>query len=146
MTSTPVYPQVLNSASVIIQPADTTTLKTLYTAPSTGAWCMEIAVTSDETANARILSFYTNEAGTDRLIGSINIPVNSGFNGTAATVYVLKSTQFGYASSGISTGLLMDNNGNPYIQLKASEILKVKSQSTLATGKTITVRATTREF
>lgn len=142
----PIYPKTIDGGDVTIVTADASNLKTVYTAPTDGARITSIAVTSDETANARILSFYVNKGSSDRLIGSINIPANSGFNGSAPTIYPLKSTMFGYQTTGMCLGLSCDANGNPYIQLKNGEILKVKSTTTLASGKTITIAVEAASF
>lgn len=135
----PIYPKTLDGGDVIIQAADASNLKTLYTAPSDGARVTSIAMTSDETANTRVIQFYVNKGSADRLLGTVNLPLNAGFTGQVATIYPLRALLLGFQASGLALGLCVDAFGNPFIQLKGGEILKVKSTSTVAAGKTLTI-------
>lgn len=132
------FTQSLKLASATIQPADTTALKTVFTAGSNDAVVKSLHAVSDETANARVLNLYVNNGATDIYIGSVNVPLSSGFTGAIASVDLLSGTLF--------PGLPYDAQGKRVLPLPAGYILKVSSQSTMATGKTITVTAMAEDY
>lgn len=73
----------------------------------------------------------------DYLLATVSIPANSGNTNSLSLVSILDSARFGS-----TTGLqILDPNGNKLLRMKAGEILKVKSLSTLTAAKTIYVRA-----
>lgn len=130
VTATPIFPQTILSPVVQILPADTTTLKTLYTAGANGGVVMNIHVGSTDTAS-KDLQFYLNIGGTDYLLSTLAIPANSGFTNSVPMVSVFASTQF--------ANMLVDVNGNEALYLTASSVLKVKSLTTVTTAKAISI-------
>ncbi len=127
----------VNLKAVTILPADTTTLKTIYAASADDAIVKAINVVSDDTA-ARVLDLVVNDGTTDYLLGSVNIPLASGSNGTATAVDLL--------SGAIIVGLPYDALSKRVLPLKGGYVLKVRSQSTVTTAKTITVTAVIEEY
>ena len=123
------FTQNIKLSGAKIVPADTTTLKTLYTAGTNDAIVKAINVQSTDTA-ARVVQLWVNDGATDFLIGSVNIPLRSGDNGTAATIDLLGGT--------LMPSLPYDASGKRILTLPAGYILKVNSQATVTSAKEIT--------
>jgi len=123
------FTQNIKLSGAKITPTETTTLVTLYTAGSNDAIVKSINVQSTDTA-ARVVQLWVNDGTTDFLIGSVNIPLRSGDNGTAATIDLLGGT--------LMPSLPYDANGKRILILPAGYILKVNSQATVTADKTIT--------
>lgn len=126
----PIFPQVIKSDSVQILPADTTTLKTLYTADADGSLIMGILVSSTDTANKDI-AFYITVSGTDHLLGTLQIPLNAGNTNAVPLVSVFSHSQF--------ANMLKDVNGNSCLYLGSGAVLKVKALTTVTAAKIIDV-------
>lgn len=131
------FTQANKAGFATIVPADTTTLRTVYTAGSNDSVVKQLQVVSDD-SSARVLNVYINNTSTDYLLGSVNVPASSGSNGTAAAVDLLGGT--------LMPGLVYDANGKRVLPLPAGYILKVSSQTTVTTGKTVTVTALVEDF
>ena len=127
VTATPIYPQTINPTVARIQNSDSTNKVTLYTAGTNGCRISNIMVTSTETSSAKSLAFYITSSGTDYLIGTVNIPANSGFTTSAATVFPIATTQF--------VSLDVDANGNRYFTLKSGQVLKASVAVAMTSGK-----------
>jgi hypothetical protein len=123
------FTQNVKLSGVKILPADTTALVTLFTAGSEDSVVKAINVQSTDTA-ARVVQLWVNDGTTDFLIGSVNIPLRSGDNGTAATIDLLGGT--------LMPSLPYDANGKRILPLPAGYILKVNSQATVTAAKEIT--------
>jgi len=123
------FTQNIKLSGATIVPADTTTLKTLFTAGTNDAIVKAINVQSTDTA-ARVVQLWVNDGSTDFLIGSVNIPLRSGDNGTAATIDLLGGT--------LMPSLPYDSSGKRILPLPAGYILKVNSQATVTSAKEIT--------
>jgi hypothetical protein len=123
------FTQNVKLAGAKITPTETTSLVTLYTAGSNDAVVKAINVQSTDTA-ARVVQLWVNDGTTDFLIGSVNIPLRSGDNGTAATIDLLGGT--------LLPSLPYDANGKRTLPLPAGYILKVNSQATVTAAKEIT--------
>lgn len=137
-TATPIFPQTINNGNAKIVPADTTNLKTLYTAAANGSRIDAIYLTSTETANNRDIQFVLTVSAVDYVIGTVQVPLNSGFSSAVPTVNAFASTQF--------TQLNVDNMGNKELTLVAGAVLKAKSLTTLATGKEISILVVAGDF
>lgn len=113
-------------------------LKTLYTASTDGAVVKAINVASLDSA-ARVMSLWIADAatGNQQLIGAVNIPANSGNNGTAASIDLLGGT--------LMPSLAYDSNGKRVIALKGGEVLKVSVPAVTA-GTQINVTAVIEEY
>lgn len=111
--------------------------KELYTASTDDAVVKAINVASLDSA-ARVMSLWI--VGSDsqpRLIGAVNIPANSGNNGTAATVDLLGGT--------LMPSLPYDANGKRIIMLNGGEKLAVSVPAVTA-GTQIAVTAQIEEY
>lgn len=132
MAAAPIYPGVPKNGVVQIVPADTTALKTLYTAGASGAKITAFTLCTDETA-ARDIQVWLTIGGTDYLLGTVTVPIGAGSSGAVMPVNVLT------VLSGIvdPTGALL---------LQASAILKVRSLTTLTAAKTMHAVAEGADF
>lgn len=111
--------------------------KELYTATTNDAIVKAINVASFDSA-ARVMSLWI--IGTDAqpvLIGAVNIPANSGNNGTAAAIDLLGGT--------LMPSLPYDANGKRVISLKAGQKIAVSVPAVTA-GTQINVTAQIEEF
>jgi hypothetical protein len=125
------------SAAVTILPADTTAWKTVYTAAANDAVVKSLACVSDDTA-AKNVRIGIDIGGTVYQIGTVNIPIASGTNGTANAIDLLNASALPF--------LPVDRNGKRILPLKAGNILKVAALATVTTAKTITVTALAEEY
>jgi hypothetical protein len=123
------FTQNVKLSGAKITPTETTTLVTLFTAGTNDSVVKAINVQSTDTA-ARVVQLWVNDGSTDFLIGSVNIPLRSGDNGTAASVDLLGGT--------LTPSLPYDANGKRVLPVPAGYILKVSSQATVTADKTIT--------
>jgi len=115
---------------VTLTSADTTVAKLCFTAGADDSDVKAIIATSDDTA-AINLKIYITRGGTDYLIGTVNIPIAAGTNGTTPAVDVLNSTAF--------AGLPLDSVGKRYIPMKTGDTLKIGALATMTAAKTCTV-------
>ena len=131
------FTKLVKNKAVQIVPADTTALKTLYTAAADDAILKGLLCVSDDTAavNLRIL---LNIGGTDYQIGTVNIPIASGTNGTANAIDAINSLAL--------PGLPLDANGKRFLPLETGTILKVAALATVTAAKTVTVVAIIEEY
>lgn len=90
--------------------------KPLYTASTDGAIVKAINVASFDSA-ARVMSLWvgSSSTATPTLIGAVNIPLNSGNSGTAATIDLLGGT--------LMPSLPYDANGKRVIELNGGQVL-----------------------
>lgn len=93
--------------------------------PTEGLRIDQISLTSTETANARVVAFWHHDGSTAYLIGSVNIPVNSGFDGSAAMIDAIPT--------------LAPTLG--YIEIPTGHKLQISVTTQPASGKTVTVVA-----
>lgn len=83
--------------------------------------------TSTETANARVAQLWYVHSATAYLIGSCNIPINSGFDGTVSAANILS----------LIPGLPTDNDGQVYIFVGIGDKLQVSLTTQVASGKEV---------
>jgi hypothetical protein len=93
--------------------------------PTEGMRIDTIILTSTETANARVLYFYDHDGSTSWLIGAVNVPLNSGFDGTVPIVDAIPS--------------LAPSLG--YLELMTGHKLQIENATQVASGKTVTATA-----
>jgi hypothetical protein len=132
------YVSAIGSYVAQIALADASNLKTICTAAAAtagkGIKIEAIIATSTETANNRDLQFILTVGATDYVLDTITCPLNAGFTNSVIALNVLgNATKFLWAN--------YDAAGNRYLYIPPSGILKVKSLSTLASGKVISVFA-----
>lgn len=128
-----------NLAPNVLGSIHNTALQTLYTAPSIGlgARIDHLGVVSSQNATRTLMLLKNKANGVSIRIGTVIVPANSGFNGSVATYYPLKTTLFGYSSNGLCSGLPTDSNGNPYIQLGAGESLMGQVTAAMSAGSSL---------
>lgn len=120
-------PKGANNQSVTLTNADTTTPKLCFTAAADDSDVKAIIVVSNDTAAINLL-LYVTRGGTDYLLGTINIPVNSGATGALPSIDILSSI--------LIPGLPVDNVGKQYLPLKTGDTLKVGCLVTMTASKT----------
>lgn len=133
VTATPIYPQAINSSSQQILPADTTTLKTLYTAGTNGSKVESILLTNTDTAAAYAIQFSVTISATTYLLGTVNVPLSSGNTIAAPSINALQSSNL---------PLSFDAFGNPYLYLASGAVLKINSLTTVNSGKIVSAICT----
>jgi hypothetical protein len=131
------FTQTLKLSAAVITPTETTTAQTVFTAGTDDSVVKAINVQSTDTA-ARVLSLFVNNGSSDILIGRVNIPANSGNNGTAATVDLLGGT--------LMPSLPYDANGKRVLPLPAGYILKAGTTTTVTSAQSITVTAMAEDY
>lgn len=129
-TATPIFPQAITSPSVQILPADTTALKTLYTAGTNGSKIENIIATNTDSAAAYGLQLSVTTGATTYLLGTINVPLSAGNTTAAPAISLLNSTNLPTAK---------DSNGNPYLYLASGSVLKVNSLTTVTAAKIVSI-------
>lgn len=136
VTPTPIYPQTIKNAAVTIVNADGSTLKTVLTAGANGSKVENILVTSTDGTD-RDINVYITVSGTDYLVGTVKIALNTGNTNAIPSLNLLASSQ-------LPTNL--DAQGNHYLYLIASGVLKVAATTTVTSAKTITFTAQYGDF
>lgn len=131
VTATPIFIQTVGSGFAQIAPADTTTLKTLYTAGTNGSRLDNILVTSTDTAT-RDLQFVITISAVDYVLGTVTAPINTGFTASVPVLSVFRHANFNVALS-------QDVNGNYSLNLPIGAVLKVKTLTTVTTAKVISI-------
>jgi len=137
--STPAFAQGIAVGVAKIVPADTTTLKTVFTAGADGALIDTIVISSDD-GSSKDLQLWTTVSGVDYLLFTVAIPANSGFTSSVGIVSLLDSNRAGSATAPLGW-LTLDSNGNKLLRLGAGEVLKAKVLTAVSTSKTIYIRA-----
>jgi hypothetical protein len=130
-------PTGYNTGSVTFTSADTTTLKTLFTAGANDSDVKAINVATDDTSAVN-LKLYVTRGGTDYLLGTINVPIASGSNGTVVSVDVINDTSL--------PSLPIDSAGKRFIPLKTGDVIKVGCLATMTAAKTTTVSAFGQDY
>lgn len=126
-----------NNNAVSFTSADTTTLKTVFTASANDSDVKALLAASTDSA-AINLQIYISRGGTDYQIGCVNIPANSGTNGVANAVDLLNGTNI--------PGLLVDSAGKLYLALKTGDTLRVACLATMTAAKTLWVTAIGQDY
>lgn len=129
VTATPVFPQAIRLGIGQITNADTTTLKTLFTAGSNGSLVQAIGCSSTDTSN-RDLVFYITRSATDYQIATIQAPLSAGNTNAIAAIDVLRHAMWPWP--------MYDMAGNRQLRLMSGDVLKVASTATITSAKLIT--------
>lgn len=131
------FTQNLKLAATTIVAADTTTLKTLFTAGANDSVVKSLHAISDDSA-AKVVNIYVNNGSSDIYIGAVNVPITSGTTGAIAAVDLLSGTLF--------PNLPYDANGKRVLPLPAGYVVKVSVQAAVTAAKTITVTAMAEDY
>lgn len=131
------FTQTLKSPCLALTSASTTALVALYTASANDAVVKSLVVTTNDTTAVNLV-IAINNGTSDFVLGTVNIPINSGYTGAIASVDVLGST--------LLPGLPRDINGRSVLPLAAGYILKVGCLATMTAAKTTNVLASVEEY
>lgn len=131
------FTQNINFGAVTIQPADTTTIKDLLTAGVNDTIVRSVTCVSDDTAAVN-LRVFIHDGVSSRQIGTVNIPIASGTNGTASSVDVINMSSI--------PSLPIDGNGKRILLLKTGHKLQVAALVTVTTAKTVTITAIAEDY
>ncbi len=125
--------QNVNNPDGAILPADTTAKKTIFTAGANDSILTALGSSSTDTAD-RTVNLYINVggAGTDRLIATILIPLNSGNTTALPAVDILHAISSGIPLLPFTA---FDAFGNKTWKLKAATTLKVACTTTVTAAK-----------
>lgn len=124
------FTQSLKLSATTIVNADSTTLKTVFTAGADDSVVKSLHAVSDDTS-ARVVNIYINNGSTDIYMGAVSVPLSSGTTGAIASVDLLNGTIF--------PNLPYDSNGKRVLPLPAGYVLKVSVQVAVTSARTITV-------
>ena len=122
------------NGKVQIANADASNQKTVYTAAGNGSKVSSLLAVSTDTS-ARDVQISITNGGTSFPIGTVSVPAGAGNTSAASGVNLLNTTSI--------PGLAVDSDGNPFIHLISGDTLTVAAQSTVTTGKLITITAAT---
>jgi hypothetical protein len=110
----------------------------IFTASSTvGSRISSLIFTSNDTA-ARDFFVYILNGSTVCPIGQIHVPLTSGDAASVLPINGLDPT--------VMVGLQRDNNGNPYIELQASCVLKFSAIVAVTSAKTVYATAQSQDY
>lgn len=125
------------NGKVQVLPADTSSLKTIVTAGSSGSKVVALIAASDDTS-ARDVEFGITNGGTFYPLGTKTIPITAGTVAGAPSVNLLDPS--------IIPGLPVDNDGNPYLLLVSGDTLQAKTLTTVTTAKAVSLTAVYGDF
>ena len=131
--ATPFYfnsPKVSNATIVA---ADTTTAKTVVTAPAGGSKVTGLILASDDTSARDIQFGVTQSGGSFYPIGTVTVPITAGTIAATPSVNAINRST--------CPGLPLDSDGNPYILLESGDKLEIKALTTVTAAKTISATA-----
>lgn len=117
------------------------TYKTIYTAGSNGSKIVGINVTTDDGSATHVLTLVLTRSATDYVLGAYTLPVNSGTDGSAATVDLLAG-----GPSTLIKGLPFDNDGQRYLFLESGDTLRLTFATALTASKRINVLTIGADF
>lgn len=137
MSATQIFFGSIKTLAAQILPADTSSLVTLYTAPTNGARVESIAVSSSDTS-ARDVSLAVTKGGVDYIIGTVTIPITAGQIAATPAIDLLQYLAMPW--------LRFDENGNRFLQLDTGCVLKVKSLTTVTAAKALQFFGQAREI
>ena len=136
VTSTPVFVQTAKiTPQNFVQGTDAAgTYKTVYTAGANGSKVTAINVTTDDGSATHVMTLVLTRSATDYVIGSYTLPVNSGTDGSAASVDMIKG-----GPNSLITGLPSDNDGQTYLFMESGDTLRLTFATALTSTKRIGV-------
>lgn len=127
----------INNSGASFVNADGTAYKTAFTPSADDSIVKALMATSTDTAAVN-LKIAINDGSTDRIIGTVNVPANSGTNGTAAAVDLLAAASL--------PGLPLDQNGKRIIPMQNGHTLKVAPLVAVTATKQVDVFAIGEDY
>lgn len=136
VTSTPVLPQTPKiTPQQFVQGTDSAgTYKTIFTAGSNGSKITAILVNTTDGTATHLLTLRLNRSSTGYPIINYTLPINSGGDGSAASIDLLAG-----GPSSLLQGLPIDNDGQKFLFLESGDTLEVTFATALTAGKNIYV-------
>ena len=136
VTATPVLPQTPKiTPQNFVQGTDAAaTYKTLYTAGANGSKIVAINVVTDDGTATHVLTLALTRSSVNYGIGAYTIPINSGTDGAAAAIDLLKG-----GPSTLIPGLPFDNDGQRYLLMESGDTLRMTFATALTASKRIDV-------
>jgi hypothetical protein len=131
------FTQTVKTPCLALTSANTTTAATLYTASANDAVVKSlVASTNDTTAVNLVVSI--NNGTSDFVLGTVNVPINSGYTGAIASVDLL--------ASALIPGLPRDLNNRPVLPLPSGYVLKIGCLATMTSAKTCNIVGSVEEY
>jgi hypothetical protein len=138
VTATPALLQTPKNSKVQILPADTTTLKTLYTGGANGSKIVAVFASSTDTST-RDVQIGVTRSGTFFPLCTITVAITAGTVAGTSPASLLSSSAI--------PSLPVDNDGQTYILLSDStDLLQVKALTTVTGAKEIDITAIGADF
>lgn len=137
MAATPNLPATPNLGLTKIVQADASAQKTVLTAGSNGSKVSSVFALSDDTT-ARLITLSVLRGGSNYPVAAVSVPAASGTDGVAPAINLL--------AAALSPWVPVDNDGQPYLLLNNGDSLQVRSGSTVASTKTVSVGAIGADF
>lgn len=131
------FTQTIKTPCVALTSANGTAAATLYTASTNDAVVKSLMVSTNDTTTVNLV-VSINNGSSDFVLGTVNIPINSGYTGAIASVDVLGSS--------LLSGLPRDINGRNVLPLPSGYVLKVGCLATMTSAKTVNVIASVEEY
>ena len=122
---------------VTILPADATAFKTVHTAGVNDDIVKSLMIASTDTA-AMNVQLAINTGAADFILGTVNVPIASGTNGTAASVDALASSML--------PGLPLDQSGKRVLPLKAGYVLKARVLVAVTAAKQVDISSVVEQY
>jgi hypothetical protein len=135
-TPSPVFAQQFADFVLALTSTNTTVAASLAAGSTNGMTIKSLTITSTETSVVHDIAIFKQVSGTNYLIGTVGVPVNSGFASTAPTVNALANI----------AGLPVDANGNPVLEVPSGTTIFAGALVTITAAKTITLVATAEEL
>lgn len=136
-TTSPFLQQSKHAEGSITTATGAGTKVTIFTAGTNDSVLKSLNLASTDTAAINV-QIFVNVSGTDRLLGTVPIPANSGNNGSVPSVDVLRSSML--------PSLSYDAYGNKVLNLKAGTTVKISAITAPAAGKQIDIVGEAGDF
>lgn len=131
------FTQNIKAPCLTLTSANTTVAATLYTASANDAVVKSLMVSTNDTTAVNLV-VVINNGTSDFVLGTVNVPINSGYTGAIASVDVLGSS--------LLPGLPRDLNNRSILPLPAGHILKVGCLVTMTAARVTNVVASVEEY
>jgi len=142
LSNAPVFPQAPFLGLQNIMNADASNKKTVVTGAANGSKVVALMATSTETANARVIQVFITRGTSSYLLTSVNVPLNSGFDGSTPGIDLLNQSNL----PGLPFGGAVGVDGAAYLYLQYNDTLQVSSTTTVTAGKEIDIVAIGTNF
>lgn len=132
MTSTPVFPQTINTPVLMYHDSNATQVLPFWTGSQNGDKLESLAMCSNDT-NAIVMNVYFQKGGINYQLGTIAVPANAGTD--AAVTPAVNALQSGAMTAWVRT----DSNGRAYMYIDPTVTLAFGIRSGLSSGKQISI-------